>query len=104
MNHRMKRARLKTALLSSALALSLLAAPGAFATAKPGTLTSTITAVTVFSDRAQITRTAKPTTDEGTSTWTFAGLPGWVDDGSVRVALKPANAGRILDVQVKRDF
>lgn len=31
-------------------------------------------------------------------------LPGWVDDASVRVALKPAGAGRIIDVHVKRDY
>ncbi len=31
-------------------------------------------------------------------------LPGWIDEGSVRVTLSPASAGKILDVQVRRTF
>jgi uncharacterized protein (TIGR02231 family) len=64
-------------------------------------LRSKVTAVTVYSDRAQVTRRA--TADAGTESkvFAFAGLPGWVDDASVRVA---ASAGRIVDVRVDRSF
>jgi uncharacterized protein (TIGR02231 family) len=64
-------------------------------------LSSKVTAVTVYSDRAQITRRA--TTDVTTESKVFAfnGLPGWVDDSSVRVS---ASAGRIVDVRVDRSF
>jgi len=64
-------------------------------------LRSKVTAVTVYSDRAQITRRA--TTDVTTESKVFAfnGLPGWVDDASVRVS---ASAGRIVDVRVDRSF
>lgn len=64
-------------------------------------LSSRVTAVTVYSDRAQISR--KATTDVTTDSKVFAfnGLPGWVDDSSVRVA---ASEGRIVDVRVDRSF
>ncbi len=64
-------------------------------------LTSTIRKVTVFSDRALVTReaTAKVTTEP--AVYAFKHLPGWVDEGSVRAA---ASAGRILDVRVSRSY
>jgi uncharacterized protein (TIGR02231 family) len=65
------------------------------------TLESRVTKVTVFSDRARVTRqaTAKVTTDP--TVFAFRKLPGWVDDGSVRVS---ATEGRIVDVRVERNF
>jgi uncharacterized protein (TIGR02231 family) len=64
-------------------------------------LSSTIRKVTVFSDRALVTRDApaKVTTEPGV--YAFRHLPGWVDEGSVRAA---ASAGRILDVRVSRSY
>ncbi|HUT79212.1 MAG TPA: mucoidy inhibitor MuiA family protein [Polyangia bacterium] len=64
-------------------------------------LESGVTRVTMYSDRAQVTRraTAEATTEP--RIFAFRKLPGWVDDGSVRVS---ASAGRIVDVRVERSF
>jgi uncharacterized protein (TIGR02231 family) len=64
-------------------------------------LTGAIRKVTVFSDRALVTREAatKVTTEPGV--YAFRHLPGWVDEGSVRAS---ASAGRILDVRVSRSY
>lgn len=63
--------------------------------------TSQVTKVTVFSDRARVTREATVSLDTGSSVYEFTRLPGWVDDGSVRVA---TSLGRVLDVSVERNF
>jgi uncharacterized protein (TIGR02231 family) len=73
------------------------APPGAEAT----TLASHVTKVTVYSDRAQVTRRAAAETITEPRLFAFRKLPGWVDDGSVRVS---ASAGRIVDVRVERSF
>ena len=65
------------------------------------TLLSRVTRVTVYSDRARLTRAAKAEAAAAPTVFAFRGLPGWVDDGSVRVS---ASAGRIFDVRVDRDF
>ncbi len=65
---------------------------------------SKIKRVTVFADRAQVTRVAKVRPGAERAEIVFGKLPGWVDDASVRVALVPADAGRIIDVQVQRNF
>jgi uncharacterized protein (TIGR02231 family) len=65
------------------------------------TLTSGVTAVTVYSDRARVTREAKAKLTTESTVFAFRKLPGWVDDGSVRVS---ASAGRIVDVRVERSF
>lgn len=64
-------------------------------------LGSTVTAVTVYSDRAQVTRRATAEVSTESKVYAFNGLPGWVDDASVRVS---ASAGRIVDVRVDRSF
>lgn len=64
-------------------------------------LGSKVTAVTVYSDRAQITRRATASASTESKVFAFNGLPGWVDDASVRVS---ASAGRIVDVRVERSF
>jgi uncharacterized protein (TIGR02231 family) len=64
-------------------------------------LSSRVTAVTVYSDRAQVTRQASANVSTESTVFAFNGLPGWVDDGSVRVS---ASAGRIVDVRVDRSF
>jgi len=65
------------------------------------TLTSAIRKVTVYSDRARVTRKATAAIGPQAKVYAFEGLPGWVDDSSVRVS---TSAGRILDVQVERSF
>jgi uncharacterized protein (TIGR02231 family) len=65
------------------------------------TLSSAVTKVTVYSDRARVTREATATAETEPTVFAFRELPGWVDDGSVRVA---ASTGRIVDVRVVRDF
>ncbi len=64
-------------------------------------LRSGVTAVTVYSDRARVTREADAGVTTESKVFAFKNLPGWVDDGSVRVA---ASAGRIVDVRVERHF
>jgi uncharacterized protein (TIGR02231 family) len=64
-------------------------------------VSSSIRKVTVYSDRALVSRegTVKITTSP--TVYAFRQLPGWVDDGSVRAA---TSAGRILDVRVARGY
>jgi uncharacterized protein (TIGR02231 family) len=64
-------------------------------------LASAVRRVTVYSDRALVTREATARTSAEATVYAFAHLPGWVDDGSVRVS---TSAGRILDVRVERSF
>lgn len=71
---------------------------------KAATLTSSIAEVTVYADRARVTRTAAADLPSGAARFAFRKLPGWVDDGSVRVSLTPPDAAQILDVEVKRTF
>ena len=63
---------------------------------------SKITAVTVYADRARVTRTAAKAPLGGRLA--FTKLPGWIDEGSVRVSLAPAGAGELLDVQIEKTF
>ena len=94
--------KLNTLLLS----LSIIITPLAAISATDGAmvLTSRINEVTVFADRAQVTRVANVKLTADNTQFAFEELPGWIDEGSVRVALVPADAGQILDVQVKRTF
>lgn len=71
---------------------------------EPQAVDSKITEVTVYADRAQVTRTATVPVGNAQSQFSFTGLPGWIDDASVRVQLTPAQNGRILEVQVLRDY
>ncbi len=70
----------------------------------PALVTSRIAEVTVFSDRARVTRVGHVTMKEGANRCSFSRLPGWVDESSVRVALGAGQQGRIADVQVQRDY
>ncbi|APR80430.1 Aspartate ammonia-lyase [Minicystis rosea] len=69
----------------------------------PGTvgLSSEIKKVTVFSDRALVTREARAKVTSEATVYAFKHLPGWVDDGSVRAA---SSAGRIVEVRVGRTY
>jgi uncharacterized protein (TIGR02231 family) len=62
---------------------------------------SSIRKVTVYSDRALVSREGKIELKAEPTVYAFKHLPGWVDDGSVRVA---TTAGRILDVRVGRSY
>ena len=64
-------------------------------------LASTVKKVTVYSDRARVTRRATAEVTTKPIVFALRRLPGWVDDGSVRVS---ASAGRIVDVRVERSF
>lgn len=70
----------------------------------PRVVSSTIKHVTVYSDRARVTREASVAIGARTQSYVFRKLPGWVDDASVRLSLSPARVGRIVDVRVKREF
>jgi len=72
------------------------------AEAKP--VVSKITDVTVYADRSRVTRMTKAELPVGVARLSFEKLPGWIDEGSVRVALNPSAAGKIADVQVVRTF
>lgn len=65
------------------------------------TIPSRVTEVTVYSDRARVTRQAAAKLSTESTVFAFRKLPGWVDDGSVRVS---TSEGRIIDVRVERDF
>ena len=65
------------------------------------TVKSSVRKVTVYSDRARVTREAQVNVTTQPEVFAFRKLPGWVDDGSVRVSV---SAGRIVDVRVERNF
>ncbi len=68
------------------------------------TLASKISDVTVYADRARITRTTRVGVRGGAARFAFRKLPGWIDEGSVRVSLTPPEAGELADVQVLKTF
>ena len=62
---------------------------------------SVIRKVTVYSDRALVSRQGAVRVTAAPVVYAFRQLPGWVDEGSVRAA---TSAGRILDVRVVRGY
>ena len=62
---------------------------------------SRITKVTVYSDRALVSREATVAIKPEPTIYRFKKLPGWVDEGSVRAA---TSLGQIVDVTVERRF
>lgn len=64
-------------------------------------IASRITKVTVYSDRALVTREASVALTTAPTVVHFTKLPGWVDEGSVRAA---TSSGKIIDVTVERRF
>jgi uncharacterized protein (TIGR02231 family) len=97
----MKTARFFVLLLASLPVLHAADAPDAD-TAQP--LVSRITDVVVYADRAQVTRRTDLDLGKEGGRYAFARLPGWLDEGSVRVSLVPAEAGQVLDVQIHRTY
>jgi uncharacterized protein (TIGR02231 family) len=71
---------------------------------EPTRLQSRIAEVTVYSDRARITREAVVKMPQGAFVLAFEELPGWIDESSLRASLLPAGSGRILDVRVQREY
>lgn len=67
-------------------------------------LKSKISEVTVYADRARVTRVATASLRAGVARFAFPKLPGWLDEGAVRVSLNPPAAGEVLDVQVEKTF
>lgn len=65
---------------------------------------SKISEVTVYADRAQVTRRGGVKLGGEAQRFAFASLPGWIDEGSVRVGVAPAEAGQVLDVQIHRHY
>ncbi len=65
---------------------------------------SRIAEVTVYADRARVTRTGAVELGAGATRFAFAKLPGWIDEGSVRVSVTPASAAELTDVEVRRTY
>jgi uncharacterized protein (TIGR02231 family) len=65
------------------------------------TTLSKIQKVTVYSDRALVSRVGSVALTTTPKVYAFRQLPGWVDESSVRAAI---STGRILDVRVVRGY
>lgn len=65
-------------------------------------IASSITEVTLFADRALVTREATVNLADGMATVEISRLPAWVDAASIRARLLPA--GEVLDVRTHREF
>jgi uncharacterized protein (TIGR02231 family) len=76
----------------------------ALAQSEPVAVSSTIKEVTIYSDRARVSRSAKVSLKAGTTVCAFQKLPGWIDEQSIRIALASAGGGRITDVQARREY
>lgn len=72
-------------LLTALLALALWSDPSPAATSSPGVLDSRISAVTLFPDRAQVTRVARATLEGGEGRILLEGLPLTMDPASLRI-------------------
>lgn len=89
---------------AAALAVVALLAQPAYA-GEPEAVASRISAVTVFADRAQVTRQANVELRSAeTGRFAFARLPGWIDGESLRVAVEPPGVAQILDVAIQPVF
>ncbi len=94
-------------------AIVIMAASAAFSsgqeTAEPGTyvrlVESQIARVLVYSDRALVTRQVPPARfPPGRSRVVIDGLPGWLDDSSVRAALPAGSLVKIANIEVDRVY
>lgn len=90
-------------ILYSAVLLGLFVQP-VTAQVAPRDVDSRVSAVTVYADRARVTRVAEIKLSGAPRVFRLEGLPGWIDEGSVRVALEPTDAGQILGVEIRRTF
>ncbi len=85
------------------LALGALLA-ATLATAAPKPVESAISAVTVYTDRAVVTRTAATDLAGGTTELVFANLPESLDDRSLQVSGRGTAQALILDVSAKQTY
>lgn len=97
----MKRLAAVAALLALP-AVPVLAAPAEEDGAK--TLTTRVSEVTVYADRARVTRRSPLEAGDDTRRFAIRGLPGWIDEGSVRALIVPPSAGQVVDVEVRSTF
>ena len=74
------------------------------ASAAPVPVNSTITAATVYTDRAVVTRTATVDLAGGTSELVFADLPQALDERSLQVSGKGSAQALILDVTARQTY
>ncbi|MBI3259461.1 MAG: DUF4140 domain-containing protein [Ignavibacteriae bacterium] len=81
------------------LACMVLVCTTSFA-AEPKTITSKVDAVTVYYDRALVTRSGNISLQTGVQSVVFSGLPPGVLDNTIRVSGESAGAA-ILDMQVE---
>jgi uncharacterized protein (TIGR02231 family) len=85
------------------LPLVVLAVSGLAAHAASVTAASKISDVTVYQDRALVTRSGAVTLSDGEQQVVFAGLPAGLDENSVR-ARGVGQGFKILGVEIRRDF
>ncbi|MGA9408557.1 MAG: DUF4140 domain-containing protein, partial [Bacteroidota bacterium] len=71
--------------------------------AGPAVLPSTVTSVTVYNDRAAVTRMGQVSLQPGNYVLSFSNLPANIIDQSVRVSGEAAGA-KIVDVHVETTF
>lgn len=76
----------------------------ALASASAAPVESTITAVTVYADRAVVTRSASTTLSAGTTELVFANLPAALNEQSLQVGGRGTAAATILDVSARKTF
>jgi uncharacterized protein (TIGR02231 family) len=93
---------MKTAIML--LGCLLCAAPLLAAETAPLAVHSTISAVTVFPDRAQVSRTATVKLAPGRQQVLFDGLPVTLQDDSVRVTGSGSAGARVIDVSLRRQY
>lgn len=84
--------------------LPALAAVSTSAIAAPIPADSSITAATVYPDRAVVTRTSSVTIPAGVGELVFSGLPASLVDDSVQVSAKGSVAASILDISTRVVF
>jgi len=89
--------------LVSLAAVALALTPALARAQDPEPVATKITAVTVYADRAQVTRVGSADLAPGGTRLIVRGLPGWIDEESVRVTLGSSSA-KIRDVGIERTF
>lgn len=90
--------------MKSPLTLLGVLAVTTLASAAPIPVNSTISAVTVYTDRAVVTRTGTITLPEGTTELVFANLPQSLNERSLQVSGRGTAQAQILDVSARQTF
>ncbi|MBS0663506.1 MAG: mucoidy inhibitor MuiA family protein [Verrucomicrobia bacterium] len=90
--------------MKSALSVLGILAVTSLAAAAPVPVNSTISAVTVYTDRAVVTRTGTIDLPAGTTELVFANLPQSLNERSLQVSGRGTAQAQILDVSAKQTF